>query len=102
MVIRNDTRHSATVKYSGREAEGGEVVAEGTFTVPAGQNWQVDRIRTYASDQKLYLITWETGGERFGNHYLAGRPPFALERYRRWLAMIAALPRPFSAGAVGQ
>lgn len=102
VVICNDTRQPATVDYTVRDAESEEVVAAGTFTAPAGQNWQADRIRTYASDQKLYLITWEIAGERFGNHYLAGRPPFALERYRRWLAMIAALPRPFSAEAVGR
>jgi beta-mannosidase len=102
VVICNDTRQPATVDYAVRDAESEEVVAAGTFTVPAGQNWQVDRIRTYASDQKLYLITWEIAGKRFGNHYLAGRPPFALERYRRWLAAIAALPRPFAAEAVGR
>ncbi len=31
-------------------------------------------MRTYASDQRLYLIEYVVGGRPFGNHYLAGVP----------------------------
>ena len=83
----------------GRRA--GETVADGRVPlVPANQNWQVARIRTYASDQRLYLIEWEVDGQTFGNHYLAGYPPFSLERYRAWLPAIAALPRPFDSNRI--
>ena len=81
--------------YRAWDAEGRETVAEGEFEVPANQNWQVGRIRTYAGQQRLYLIAWEVGGQAYGNHYLAGWPPFSLARYREWLPAIAALPRPF-------
>jgi beta-mannosidase len=102
VVIGNDTLNPADVRYEVRDADSSAVIVTGTFTVPANQNWQVDQIRTYASDQKLYLITWETGGQTFGNHYLAGRPPFSLDRYREWLAAIATLPRPFDPAAVAR
>ncbi|MCL6430006.1 MAG: glycoside hydrolase family 2 [Anaerolineae bacterium] len=101
VIICNDSRQPARVQYCIRDAQSEEgVVVEGTFTVPANQNWQVDRIRTYASDQRLYLITWEVDGEAFGNHYLAGHPPFSLEQYRGWLTAIAALPMSFDAAAI--
>ncbi len=68
----------------------------------AKQNWQVGCIRTYAGDSRLYLIEWQVAEERFGNHHLAGQPPMSLERCRRWLTGISALPRPFDAGQVAR
>ncbi|HQH69424.1 MAG TPA: hypothetical protein PK166_13590 [Candidatus Hydrogenedentes bacterium] len=81
---------------------GGEVLCAGETAIPASQNWQVGRIRTYASDRRLYLLRWETGGEAFGNHYIAGAPPFSLDEYRDWLTRIAALPQPFAPEMVGR
>jgi beta-mannosidase len=100
VIVCNDTRHPAQVHYRIWEEASSETLLEGDFCVPANQNWQVDRIRTFASDQRLYLMEWSVNGERFGNHYLSGSPPFSLERYRQWLCEIAALPRPFDADQV--
>jgi len=102
VMVSNDTRSPAEIRYRVRDADSGEMIAEGVFTVPANQNWQVDRIRTYVSEQRLYLITWEVGGRTYGNHYLVGHPPIPLDRYRVWLDAIAALPRPFDPGRVAQ
>ena len=90
------------VRYQVQDADSQEVVVAGEYTAPANQNWQVGHIRTYASDQRLYLLTWEVGGQAYGTHYLAGHPPFSLDRYRNWLAAIAALPRSFDAAAVAR
>jgi beta-mannosidase len=95
VVVSNDSRESAEVRYRVWDADNAGTEVEGSFIVPANQNWQVDRIRTYASDQRLYLIEWQVDGKLCGNHYLAGGPPFSLERYRAWLPAIAALPRAF-------
>jgi beta-mannosidase len=102
LIVSNDTRQSAELSYQVRDAEAGAILAQGRFTSPPNQNWQVERLRTFASDQRLYLIEWAlaplgTGGapQKFGNHYLSGTPPFDLLTYRGWLAQIAALPRPF-------
>jgi beta-mannosidase len=100
VVVSNDSRRPARGTYKVWDAESGEAVSAGNFEGPANQNWQVDRIRTYAGEQRLYLITWEVDGQSFGNHYLAGHPPFSLARYRGWLPTIAALPRPFNASHV--
>ena len=91
-----------SVRYQVPDADSQEIVLPASTRAPANQNWQVDTIRTYASDQRLYLMTWEVGGEAYGSHYLAGHPPFSLDRYRSWLAAIAALPRPFDAAAVAR
>jgi beta-mannosidase len=102
VVVCNDTLQSAEVRYEVCDADGGEVLAAGTVQAPANQNWQVARLRTFASDQRLYLLTWQTGGQAYGSHYLAGRPPFALARYRGWLDAIAALPQAFDPAAVAR
>ncbi len=102
VVVSNDSREAAEVAYRIWDADSQETVAKGTFVAPANQNWQVARIRTFTSDTRLYLITWEVAGQAFGNHYLAAQPPLALAHYRRWLAAIAALPRPFDATAVAR
>ncbi|NLF01316.1 MAG: glycoside hydrolase family 2, partial [Anaerolineales bacterium] len=102
VVVSNDTRSPADVHYRIWDAEDRQTIVEGDFSAPPNQNWQVDRLRTFASDQRLYLIEWEVDGERFGNHYLAGTPPFRLEQYRAWLQAIAALPRPFDAERVAR
>jgi hypothetical protein len=70
--------------------------------VPANQNVDLARLRIAQSDQRLFLIEWECGGTRGGNHYLLGRPAFRLEAYRSWLAKIAALPPGFDADAIGK
>jgi beta-mannosidase len=97
VVVSNDSREQANGQYEITDEETGQIVAAGAFSVPAHQNWQVARLRTFASDQRLYLATWKIGGATYGNHYVAGYPPLSLERYRAWLPLIAALPRPFAA-----
>jgi len=81
-------------RYRVRDAEGGEIVA-GTFTAAANGNTVVGRVRLSRGEHKLLLCEWETEDQdrRGGNHYLAGGPPFNLERYRGiWLPLLAALP----------
>ncbi len=100
VIVCNDTREAARGQYRVTDA-GGEEVIQGSFDLPANQTWQVGRIRSFASSQRLYLIDWQMESDhaqaagKFGNHYLSGTPPFSFERYREWLAQIAALPREF-------
>ena len=96
MIVGNDSRTDTDVRYRVWDADSSETVAGGTFRSRANENWQVATLRNYASDQRLYLIEWEIDGQKFGSHYLAGTPPFDLDRYRQvWLPTIAALPQAF-------
>jgi len=101
VIVGNDSRTDADVRYRVWDADSGETMAGGEFRSRANENWQVATLRTYASDQRLYLIEWEIGDRKFGSHYLAGTPPFQLARYQRvWLPAIAALPQAFEAARV--
>lgn len=101
-VVCNDTRDDVEVRYAVRDAHTQEGLAEGVCTVPAGQNIQAARLRAYAGDHRVYLMEWEAEGVRYGNHYLAGSPPFTLEQYRTWLNAIAVLPRAFVVETIAQ
>jgi beta-mannosidase len=100
LMACNDTRQPVVVYYRAWDADSGETAAEGSISLPSNQSWQAARIRTHASDQRLFLIEWKIEGDqagplRYGNHYLCGTPPFSLERYQQWLPQIAALHRQF-------
>ena len=94
VIACNDTNQPADVRYSVRD-RAANGVSEGEIHLRADQTWQADRIRSYASDQRLYLSRWQVDGQIFGNHYLSGNPPFSLETYRGWMKQIAILPRAF-------
>jgi beta-mannosidase len=102
VVVCNDTLEDATVSYRVWGADDGTAQVEGEAVIPVNQNWQVGRIRTFASEQELYLIEWQVNGQTFGNHYLVGLPPVSLAQYRRWLPLIATLPQPFDPASVAE
>jgi beta-mannosidase len=100
VVVANDTRGDAEVAYEVSDQASGLVAIKGTLNVPAGENWLVGQISSDAP--RLFLITWQTGGRAFGNHYVTGGRPFSLDRYRAWLPAIAALPGSFEAESVAR
>jgi hypothetical protein len=100
VVVCNDTIQDAAVSFVIRDADTLEEILHGRETIPANQNWQVGLVRTFASEQRLYLIEWDANGSQFGNHYLVGAPPVSFARYQKWLPLIAALPGAFDASLV--
>ncbi len=102
LIASNDSRLEATIHYRVWDADTDQTVAEGDFTLPANQNWQIASIPVAAGEQRLLLIEWHVGDEKSGGHYLYGAPPFSLERYRQWLPKIAALPRAFEVEEVAR
>jgi beta-mannosidase len=96
VVVCNDTLRDQEVRCRVWDADSQETLAAAEVTIPANQNWQVERIRTFASDSRMVLMEWEVDGHVYGNHTLVGNPPISLDRYRAWLGKIASLPRPFS------
>jgi beta-mannosidase len=95
VVACNDTLQEQSLHYRLWDADSQETLASGDAVIPANQNWQLDRLRSYASDKRMILIEWESAGQHFGNHYLVGSPPVSLDHYRQWLDKITELPRPF-------
>jgi beta-mannosidase len=102
LIASNDSLQDAEIHYRVWDADSGQTAAEGDFHLPANQNWQLDSLPAAEGEQKLFLIEWQEGDDKFGNHYLYGAPPFSLERTRGWLAQIAALPRPFEVAEIAR
>ena len=95
VVACNDSLVDANLTYRITDADSQQIMSEGQFVAPANQNWQIDQIRTFASEQKCFLVEWQIGAEKFGNHYLVGTAPVAFEQYKIWMKAIAQLPRAF-------
>jgi beta-mannosidase len=95
VIASNDCLQSHEIAYRIWDGGTGATASQGNCNLPPNQNWQVDRIRTFSSENRMYLIQWSVGGVEYGNHYLVGLPPISLVQYRLWLSMIARLPRPF-------
>ncbi len=93
VVIGNDSLKDQHVRYRVQDADDGSEVAAGDFMVPRNQNWQVSRIRTFSGEKRLFLIKWVIEDQQFGNHYLAGTPPFDFAQYTGWLKKISRLPK---------
>ena len=74
----------------------------GEFFSPANENTAVGRVRVSTGAHKLFLLKLHVGGETVVNHYLHGKPPFDLEKYRSYLRQIAALDRSFDADSVAK
>ncbi|MCD9023234.1 glycoside hydrolase family 2 protein [Cohnella silvisoli] len=100
--VGNDSLTAASGPFRIWDAESGETLLEGTFSVEANGLAELGRIRAPYSMQRLLLIEWTVDGKSFGNHYLMGSPGFSLERYRRWLDAIALLPHSFDAAQLGK
>jgi beta-mannosidase len=106
ILATNDSRTDARGDYTVMDADTGRTLLEGELSVPPGDSRVLGSVRAATGDQRLFLLRWTlTTGARAraqGNHYLLGRPPFSLERYRSWLPAIASLPEGFDAAAIGR
>jgi beta-mannosidase len=85
IVACNDLREDVTVSFSVEDAETGETVVEGEAIAAADAVTALGRIPFAEGAQRLYALRWRTAAGAGVNHYLAGRPPFPLADYRRWL-----------------
>ena len=92
IVLGNDGCFSGPVRWRVADGESGRILCAGLCEVRANENAVVGTLRVQPGEQKLYLLYCEAAGEVFGNHYIAGFPPFDPERMRAWAAKIDKLP----------
>jgi beta-mannosidase len=102
VCISNDSREARQGTYRIWDADTDETVLAGDFRVAANENANLGTIRTPCSAQRLFLIEWESNGEKGCSHYLLGTPPFSLADYKRRLPRIAALDGSFDPANVGR
>ncbi|MCL2605009.1 MAG: hypothetical protein FWD90_11070 [Defluviitaleaceae bacterium] len=97
VCLCNDTREVREVVYKITDYEADTIVSEGTAVVEANENRFLPALDSIPGQQKLYLIEWESGGVRYGSHYINGFPPFDLDKHKNWLNVISRLPKAFDA-----
>jgi beta-mannosidase len=106
IVAANDTRRAVSGVFSVTDADSGKTLLEGTLSVPPGASSSLGSLDVGRGQQGLFVLRWTvgTGGQArdHGSHYLLGKPPFSLARYRSWLPAIASLPGGFDAAAIGR
>jgi len=102
VMVSNDSLRKRVGHVRVWEADSAETLLETDFQVAANVNAPLGCISVTAGQQRLFLVAWESDGERGANHYLLGKPPFELARYQAWLPQIAKLDGSFDPAAVAQ
>ena len=95
VVAGNDSQRDAAGAYRVWDADTNQLLLESDFQAPANANLDLGTVSVAPGEQRLFLLEWTLDGQRYGNHYHLGNPPFSYARYRQWLPAIAALPREF-------
>jgi beta-mannosidase len=82
----NDSAEKTSGSYRIFDAEEGNEISAGNFSLQAGELKELDLLADFSATQKLFMIEWELDSGRKGrNHYLCGKPPFDFERVRKIL-----------------
>ncbi|HUW33919.1 MAG TPA: glycoside hydrolase family 2 [Planctomycetota bacterium] len=86
VVAANDTLQPFELEYLVKDADTAEVLAGGHAIAAANAVTPLAEIPFDPERQRFYVITRAGPAGAGVNHYLAGKPPFDLEQYRKWLA----------------
>ncbi|MBQ6534334.1 MAG: hypothetical protein IJI37_04120, partial [Opitutales bacterium] len=81
--VANGTREKVSGKVRVVDADSGREVFAGAFEVPANGLVKAGKVAP-PNEKGMLLVECEVGGKKFPNHYLYGKPPFALADYKRW------------------
>ena len=87
----NDSFVPAEGKVKVTDVESGKVIYNGKFSVGSNDRSLVAGLPV-PHGQGILLIEYETGGQKFRNHYLYGAPPFDFRSYQRWLKEAGLVP----------
>lgn len=89
LVADNNTLNPVNGTYEVTDAESGEVLFAGGFSIAPNSNRKIKKYDFMYSDKKMFFIKWElSDGTKGFNHYLAGMPPFDFEKYRKFIPEI--------------
>jgi beta-mannosidase len=83
VVAVNDTREEKSGTVIVKDADSGEIMFTGSFTIPANSKTEVGTI-PQTLKQAMWLMEYTIGKEKYTNHYMAGKAPFKLTDYQRW------------------
>ena len=86
----NCTLENKSGTYRIYDAETGQTVAGGKFSLDANKNAEIGKVPVFYSEQKLFIIEWTLDDGTSGtNHYVAGFPKFDFETIKnKWIPKI--------------
>jgi len=102
VVIANDTLKKAKGTFKVSDADSGKVICEGDFIVDANANVTASSIEVAPDGQAMLLIEYSVGKNKFSNHYMFGKAPFKLSKYKKWLKQICNLPGKIDYSEIGK
>lgn len=85
LIAANDTLTEKNVTYKVYDIDSKEVWSQGEFKIAPNSTKTVDSVKLNISKQSFLVLEWTVDGVKHYNHYLAGRPGFDFEQYKRWL-----------------
>ncbi|MBQ8551531.1 MAG: glycoside hydrolase family 2 [Clostridia bacterium] len=89
VVLSNDSLEEFDVTYEVTDADDGSVVLAGETHIDKNINKVIGKLNVSTGDHKMFVIKYTYGDVTEYNHYVLGYPPFDLERYKKWLAVLA-------------
>lgn len=94
IVASNCTLENKSGTYKVYDAETGETVAGGKFSLEANKNAaEIGKVPVFYCDQKLFIIEWTLDdGTKGTNHYVSGFPKFDFDTIKnKWIPKIKEL-----------
>ena len=90
VIASNCSLNKVSGSYKIYDADTGETLIERGFGVEENANREVGFVRLMFSEQRMLIIEWTlSDGTKGKNHYLAGFPPFNMNKYmKEWLPKI--------------
>ena len=83
VVCVNDTREAKSGSVTVRDADSDETLFSSSFEVPVNGKVVIGTIPEQ-NKQRMWLIDYSIGPDKYTNHYLAGIAPFKFADYQRW------------------
>jgi beta-mannosidase len=90
LVACNDGRDPRAISFRVRDLDSGATVAEGRATAAGDAVTVLGSIPADLEQQRCFLLEWDDEEGHGLSHYLAGRPPFTLDRYRAWMDQVGS------------
>lgn len=85
VIAGNDSNFDFNVSYEIFDIDTQNIILKGEFISRTNENEILGRVPISHGLQRFYVIKWEIDSNIYFNHYLLGKPPFSLEKYKDWL-----------------
>jgi beta-mannosidase len=85
LMAVNDTREKKSGTVIVRDADTGKILFSASYDIPVNGKTIIGFIPENQQEQSMWLIDYSIENEKYNNHYLAGKAPFQIADYKRWV-----------------